>query len=181
MSRLMAAWEALMREATSPDYDEMQDAMFRLSLVLERHNYPQRISEQLYEEYLSRDLLRLTLDERRQREVVDFLVAMVRARRADADTFLFALARVRPDLIVEPLLQLIQEFGDRWNDEAKMEALNALKAVMKANPAGWVDLLRQHDPSDLLDEWAQSDQDELADDADYVLSKLEKLLEDAAK
>lgn len=180
MSRPIAAWEALMREATSPDYDEMQDAMFRMSLVLERHNYPQRISEQLYEEYLSRDLLRLTLDERRQRETVDFLVAMVRARRTDADTFLFALARVKPHLIAEPLLKLIQEHGASWNDEAKMEALNGLNAVLKAHPLGLIDLLRQHDPSALLDAWAQSDPDELADEADYVLSKIETLLGDAS-
>ncbi|XWX04640.1 hypothetical protein VZO05_03620 [Aggregatilineales bacterium SYSU G02658] len=178
MSRPIAAWEALIREATSADYDEMQDAMFRLSLVLERHNYPHRISEQLYEEYLSRDLLRLTLDERRQREVVDFLVAMTRARRADADTFLFALARVRPDLIAEPLLRLMRELGASWNDEAKMEALNALNAALKANPDGMVELLRAFDPSDLLDEWAQSDDQSLADEADLVLSKVEKLLGD---
>lgn len=176
MSRPISAWEDLMREATSSDYDEMQDAMFRLSLVLERHNYPHRISEQLYEEYLSRDLLRLTLDERRQREVVNFLVAMARARRVDADTFLFALARVRPDLIVEPLLKLMQEHGASWNDEAKMEAVNALNAVLKAKPEGLVGLLRAFDPSSLLDDWAQGDDDGLADEADFVLGKVEKLL-----
>jgi hypothetical protein len=177
MNRLNAAWEALLREATSLDYDEMQDAMFRLSLVLERHNYPHRLAEQLYEEYLSRDLLRLTLDERRQREVVDFLVAMTRARRADADTFLFALARVRPDLMGEALLRLMRDLGENWNDDAKLEAINALNALLKANLPNIADLLRQNDPTALLDDWAQSAQEALASEADFVLSKIEKLLE----
>lgn len=59
-----------------------------------------------------------------------------------------------------------------------MEAVNALNAALKANPDGMVELLRAFDPSDLLDEWAQSDDQSLADEADLVLSKVEKLLGD---
>jgi hypothetical protein len=176
MNRLVSAWEELLRQATSPDYDEFQDAMFRIALVLERHNYPNRSIGDIYEEYLSRDLLRLALDDRRQREAVDFLVAMVRARRADADTFLYALARVKPVLMVEPLLGLIHEWHDKWPLDACYEAACGLDMALKVGGDEVMTAFQAHDPSEILDGWADSADDSLAERAGLVLAKLDRLL-----
>lgn len=176
MNRQLSAWEELLKEATSVDYDEMQDAMFRVSLVLERHNYPKKMTEELYEEYLPRELLRLVLDEKRQADTIDFLVGMVRGRKEDADTFLYAMAKAKPTLILEPLLKLYQDFGERWYAEAKLEAVTALDLALKATGENAAELLAQYDPSELLDEWADDPNEELADKADRVLEKIENLL-----
>lgn len=176
MNRLVSAWEELLREVTVGDYDEMQNAMFLVSMVLERHNYPKRISQELHEEYLPRDLLRLTLDDRRQTETVDFLAGMIQAQRQDADTFLYALARVKPSLMVTPLLKLLRDEGERWNPEARYEALNALNAAFKDDNSGIAAALNLYDPSDVLDMWADDADEALADRADQLLEKVEQLL-----
>jgi hypothetical protein len=176
MNRLISAWEELLRAAASPDYDEFQDAMFRIALVLERHNYPNRSIGDIYEEYLSRDLMRLALGERQQRDVVDFLVAMARARRADADTFLYALARVKPALMIAPLLALIQEWHDKWTPDACYEAAYGLDMALKAGGDEVVAAFQANDPSDILERWADSTDEALAERADLALAKLDRLL-----
>jgi hypothetical protein len=176
MNRMVEAWEGLLREATSQDYDEMQDAMFKVGLVLERHNYPNAMNSELYEEYLSRELLRLVLDDKRQSEAIDFLVAMVKARKQDADTFLYAMGKCKPTLVIAPLLMLINDLGNKWNNEGAYEAVVALDNCLKATDDSVKDAIRANDPSQQLDAWAEANTEDLAIRADRVLEKVEDLL-----
>lgn len=176
MNRQLSAWDELLKAATAPDYDDMQDAMFQVALILERHNYPARIAVELYEEYLSRDLLRLTLDDQHQSQAIDFLVAMVRARREDADTFLYALGKCKPVLLAKPLVLLMLEQASKWTTDARLEACTALNNVLRVPDEAITALLRMYDPSPILDVWSDHSDEALADQADRVLEKIEQLL-----
>jgi len=173
----MEAWEQLQRDATSTDYDEQQNAVFKMALVLERHNNPKRIPAELYEENLSRELLRLTLDDKRQQGAVFFFVAMVKANDANAEAFLFAMGKCKPVHYAEGLLKLMRERGRKWTIEACHEAVSALDACLKADIDNLKALLVANDPSSLLDEWAEREDDEdLASYSDRVLERIETLL-----
>lgn len=176
MSRILEAWEELQREAMSTDYDEQQHAVFKIALILERHNNPKRISDELYEENLSRELLRLTLDDKRQRDAVNFLAAMVRANDANAESFLYAIGRSKPALYADVLLKLLRERGRKWTPEAGYEAVSALDACLRADLSDMKALLQAYDPSEVLDEWAETHDDDFGAYADRVLERVEALL-----
>jgi hypothetical protein len=176
MSHLIEVWEALLKEATSPDYDEMQDAMFKVGLVLERHNALKKLNQDLYEEHLPRELLRLVLDDKRQMDVVDMLVALTKARKEDADTFLYTLGKVKPELMIHAVLQLIKQQGQKWNIEGAYEACVALDNALRVGGEKIESAIRANDPSEQLDIWSDHLDESLADKADRVLEKIENLL-----
>lgn len=179
MSRLLEAWEALQRQATSRDYDEQQYAAFQIGLVMERHNPDLDQSPDVYEENLSRDLMRLRLDDDRQRAAIDFLVAMVRSNAQTADTFLYALSRVRADLLLEPLIGLIDERGQGWQGNAAYEAISALTRCLRTlnnvTTARKInDALRSY-----IEDQADSDDELLSERAGNLLLRIDRLLETA--
>lgn len=175
MSRMLEAWETLLREATSRDFDTQQGAVFQISLVLERHGGGALLPSELYEENLSRELLRLTLDDKRQREAIDFLAAMVRANDANAETFLYALSKAKPALAIAPLLALCHERGATWDDGAAHEAVKALLAFLKRGDAVVLAALREGAPLAQLEAWAEREDALLADTAALLLDKLDAL------
>lgn len=172
MNRLLEAWETLLREATSRDFDTQQNAVFQISLVLERHSGGVPLPNELYEENLSRELLRLTLDDKRQLEAVDFLAAMVRANDATAESFLYALGKAKPALAIDVLLTLCHERGAAWDDGAAYEAVSALLTFFKRGEAVVVAALRDGAPLALLAAWAERDDALLASTAKLLLDKL---------
>lgn len=175
MSRIIEAWESLLKEATSRDYDTQQGAVFQISLVLERHNGG-TLPDELYEENLSRELLRLTLDEKRQMEAIGFLLAMVRANDSEAETFLYALGKAKLELVVAPLLDVIAERGARWEDEAAYQAVSILLACAKGNNEATRQTLITRAPFELLETWAERDDALLSEAADVLLDKLDALM-----
>lgn len=176
MSRIMEAWEALLREAISTDYDDQQNAVFQIGLVLQRHN-PYVIPEgDVYEESLSRELLRLTLNDSRQTDTVVYLAQLVKNHPKQADSFLFALGNAQPKIVIEPLLKLLQEVGAKLKHDAAYQALMALEAAIRDGGTTIVPALKAHDISNLLNDWAESPDDLLADKADNVDNKIQKLI-----
>lgn len=175
MSRVMAAWQAVLRQAADSDFDEQQHALFQIGLVLERHNLAgQQQSAHLYEENLPRELLRLTLSLDRQRETVEYLAAMAVKHRRQADSFLYALGRAQPAAMIVPLLTLIQDNGTALPAAAAYQAVTALNNAL--NQAGDDDTvqsaLAHHDPRPQLIAWSEHSDDDLAARAARVLAKL---------
>ncbi|MEL6310289.1 MAG: hypothetical protein AAFQ52_19275 [Chloroflexota bacterium] len=74
-SRVMEAWEDVLKEAVSSDFDEQQFALVRIGMVLQRHNPRVQMPSDAPEDMLSRELIRLTLNERRQADAVEYLTA----------------------------------------------------------------------------------------------------------
>lgn len=176
MSRIMEAWENLLREAISKDYDDQQNAVFQIGLVLQRHN-PYVVPESdIYEDSLSRELLRLTLNESRQTDTVIYLAQLVKNYPKQADSFLFALSNAQPKIVIEPLLALLQEVGAKLKHDAAYQALMALDAALRDGGEAVIPALKAHDISDLLNDWAESKDDLLADKADSVDTKIQKLI-----
>ena len=124
MSRIMEAWEQVLREAVSSDYDEQQFALLQIGMVLQRHNPHLTMDSDAEEETLSRELLRLTLNHERQTDTVKYLTTLVQNKPKDADTFLYALSNAQPKILVEPLLELLLEVGEKLRARCGISSIN---------------------------------------------------------
>lgn len=172
----MQAWHDLLREATVSDYDEQQYALFRVGLVLERHNQPNQ-SATYYEDHLSRELLRLTLDDKRQGDVVDMLVALVRANLKEADTALYTLSKAKPIVLATPLLHLLRDVGAKLPAKAAYQAVVALDVLIKSGVPDVTEQLQRDAPIALLGRWSEHDDEMLSIKAKFVLERLQDLNE----
>lgn len=177
MSRIIEAWEALQREALSRDYDEQQFAAFQIGLIMERHNPRVQQDDEVYEENLPRELQRLNLSDDRLRQAVDFLVAMVRSNQQTADTFLYALSRVRAELLLAPLLELMATDGASWSPDAAYHAAGALEQCLRTDMRGMSEKLQQNSPIERLNDWQNSADELLAERARKALLLVQKTLQ----
>src|SRR5262245_15822588 len=132
MVKPMEAWEELLRQAIDDDIDERENYIFQIGLVLERHSGPNLVAPDLYEENLSRALLRLTLDDARHEAAVVYLATLVKNYPESAESYLYAIGRAKPQFMVVPLLKLLKESARRLSPEAAYEAVKALDACLKA-------------------------------------------------
>jgi hypothetical protein len=176
MSKVMEAWEAVLRQAVSQDYDEQQFAILQIGFVLQRHNPNQQLESDAVEETLSRDLLRLALDESRQRDAVIYLAALVSKHTKQADSFLFAMSNAQAKILIEPLLGLLKEVGKKLKTDAIFQALLALDNAIKHGGDAVLPAIQKHDILPLLDNWADNKDDTIASKADILAEKIEKLL-----
>lgn len=176
MSRIIEAWEQVLRDAVSTDYDEQQFALFQIGLILQRHNPHVKPESDAVEESLSRDLLRLSLNEERQRYAVDYLGALVRKYPKQADSFLFAMSNAQPKVLAEPLILLLQEMGKKFNRDAIYQALMSLDTLFKQDSEILKQTLQAHDILPLVDEWTEHSDKLIADKADLLAEKIEDLL-----
>jgi hypothetical protein len=176
MVKPMEAWDVLLRQAIDDDFDERENYIFQIGLVLERHSRPNLTASDLYEENLSRALLRLTLDDARHQAAVVYLATLVKNNPESAESYLYALSRAKPEFLVEPLLKLLKDYGKSLAPEAAFQAVAALNACLKAGGEVVINAIKAHDPSSILAKWADGDDDELADKADRALEKVENIL-----
>lgn len=178
MSRIMEAWEQVLRDAISSDYDEQQYALLQIGMVLQRHNPNLTMDSDAEEETLSRELLRLSLNDERQADTVKYLVTLVEKKPKDADSFLYVLGNAKPKVLVEPLLQLLLDLGEKLKPDAAYQALNALAGVIKYSDDTVKQAFNQYDIIPLLDDWSESDDELVADKADLIADKIVDLLDD---
>jgi hypothetical protein len=176
MSKIMEAWEQVLREAISQDYDEQQFALLQISYVLQRHNPQKKLESDAAEETLSRDLLRLALDESRQRDTVIYLAALVSKHTKQADSFLFAMSNAQAEILIEPLLGLLKELGKKLKTDAIFQALLALDGAIKNGGDAVVPALEKINILPVLAEWAKNKDDVIADKAEILTEKIETLL-----
>lgn len=175
MSRVMEAWQQVLSDAISSDMDEQQFALFQIGLVLLRHNPTIKQESDIEEETLSRELLRLSLNESRQKDAVNYLATLVRNHPKKADSFFYSMSNAQPSILVEPLLELIQEHGTKLNKDAAYHALLALDTVFKNGRDDDRAKIKEADILDILDELAESNDELLSEKADVIAGKIEKL------
>lgn len=179
MSRVMEAWEQVLRNAVSSDYDEQQFALLQISMVLQRHNPHLSIESDAEEETLSRELMRLALNEARQADAVEYLVELVRKKPKDADSFLFTLSNAQPKVLAEPLLKLLLDLGKKLKPDASYQALIALDGIVKYADDTVLKALDTYEIIPLLDDWSEREDDSLlADKADVIAEKIVDLFDD---
>ena len=176
MSRIMEAWEQVLREAVSSDYDEQQFALFQIGFVLQRHNPFVTLDSDAEDETLSRELLRLTLNEQRQLDTVNYLVSLVHKRTAEADLFLYALSNAQPKILAEPLLELLVAVGNKLKPDAAYQALLAVDGILKNMDNSLIPHFDKYDIIPLLDDWSDLKDDLIAKKADSLADKIVDLL-----
>jgi hypothetical protein len=175
MSRVMDAWNAVLREAVSRDYDEQQFALFQIGLVLQRHNPHVQPESDVHEETLSRELLRLTLNHDRQRSVVKYLADSVVRYPEHAGSFLYAMGNAQPMILVAPLLELIQAQGTTWDASTAYQALLALHGCLRHGDAAVKEAIQDAELDNLLIRWANSSDELLSEKAQVIQQRLQHL------
>jgi hypothetical protein len=177
MSRVLEAWDQLLRQAVSRDFDEQQYALFQIGLVLQRHNPHVQPETDVYEQELSRDLLRLALDEGRQRDTVTYLCALAKNHPGAADGILYAMSNAQPGILIAPLLQLLKDMGNKLKGDAAYQALLALDGALRIGGQVVRDALQQYDLNELLEKWATSGDDLIVEKAGKVKRQIGRILE----
>ncbi|MGB7339773.1 MAG: hypothetical protein WBC91_12840 [Phototrophicaceae bacterium] len=178
MSRIMEAWQLVLREAVSNDYDEQQFALHCISMVLQRHNPHLGMDSDAEEEALSRELLRLTLNHEKQAETVDYLVALIKQKPNEAESFLYGLSTAQPIVLAEPLVKLLLDVGSTFKKKAIFQALIALDSVVKYADDSVATIFDTYDLIPLLDDWADHEDDLIANKADVIADRILDLLDD---
>lgn len=164
-SRVMEAWNQILREAVAADYDTQQFALFQIGLVLQRHNPNINPDTDVTEETLSRELLRLTLNYERQAAAVEYLAALVEKQPENADSFLYAMSNARPPSLVEPLIEVLTTRGATLNDAAAFQALRALEACLRDGDSAVQQQLSQAALDAVLTHWSARDDDLVSEKA----------------
>ncbi|MEO1291126.1 MAG: hypothetical protein AAFV93_25610 [Chloroflexota bacterium] len=178
MSRVMEAWEQVLRDAISSDYDEQQFALLQIGMVLQRHNPHISMEVGAEEDALSRELMRLSLNEQRQSDAIQYLVTLVRNHPKNADTFLYALSNAQAKLLAEPLAKLMLDLGKKFSTEAIFQSLMALDGVVKQADEAIIANLTEHDLVPLLDDWSENGDSLIANKADVLADKIIDLTDD---
>lgn len=177
MSKIMEAWEQVLREAISQDYDEQQFALLQIGFVLQRHNPQKQFLSDAVEVTLPRDLQRLALDESRQRDALIYLSALIHKHTKQADIFLFAMSNAQAKILAEPLLGIVQAVGKKLRSDAIFQALTGLDNVVKnSGEAVLLPALKKFDILPVLEAWGENQDEVIAEKADILAEKIEKLL-----
>lgn len=174
-SRVMEAWNQVLREAVHADYDTQQFALFQIGLVLQRHNPNVNPDSDVTEETLSRELLRLTLNYERQAAAVEYLAALVEKQPDNADSFLYAMSNARPPSLVEPLITVLTTRGATLDDAAAFQALRALEFCLRDGDTAVQQRLSQAALDDLLAQWATRDDDLVSEKAATLQEQLAEI------
>ncbi len=173
------ALNEMFSELQNKDFDVRENVMFQLGLMLERSNQGEQLSvaDDIYEENLTREMLRMRLDDNEQNQIIDKLSQVVVTQKDSRPTALWAFAKVKPQLGVIPLLALIQATGHQLNTEAAYQACDALKRWLESDDvedALVSEQLKLQDPTKIIERWFKSSDDRLSRSADAVLDILEK-------
>lgn len=165
-------------EVQDKDFDVRENAMFQLGLMLERSNSGEGMTDSgdIYADNLSREMLRMRLDDDEQNQVIDQLSRLVAMEVDSRPTALWTMGKAKGELGVAPLLALLQAVGHKLNTEASYQACDALRRWLKDGLLNDDEIAKQvklHDPSDLLDKWVNSSDARLATGADALLDLLE--------
>ena len=170
MSKIMQAWENLLRDAVAKDDDTRQYAAFQIALILERHYQPNQDAPTLYEEHLSRELQRLTLSPDRQRDAVQYLLQLAANNLAIADTYLYGVTLANPEVALPQLLDWIVKQGALLNDDAIYQIVDNLRRVKRLDdPSLWQTVVKTPIVMHFLQDWLSLDNEMIATRVLYLL------------
>lgn len=169
MSRIIETWQELLRQAIARDEDTRQYAVFQIALILERHHQPNQDAPDLYEENLSRDLLRLTLSHERQNDAIQYLLQLTTNHPARADAYLYAVASANPALTTPLLLPWLQDHASQLQASAIYQIVMALTRAWRLDDASLQAQIRDHATTlQYLEQWANHADEDLAHRAEQL-------------
>ncbi|MCY3914744.1 MAG: hypothetical protein OXG49_01905 [Chloroflexi bacterium] len=164
----------LCADLDSGDFDVREYAMFQLALLLRRANVDAPTLDISYEDdHLSRDQLRLRLTHGDQAQIAAHLLRVVSRYAESRASAFWALAEVSSDVAIAPVLSVIGEEGDQFNDEAAYHACRALWRWLELDTLG-KGLFKALPEDDrllsFLKRWSRSSDVRLAESANAVMS-----------
>lgn len=170
MSKIMQAWDNLLRQAVDKDDDTRQYAAFQIALILERHYQPNQDAPTLYEEHLSRELQRLTLSVDRQRDAVQYLLQLATNNLSMADTYLYGVTLSNPELALPQLLDWVVAHGASLNDDAIYQVVDGLRRVKRLDDASlWQTVENTPVVMHLLHDWVTFEDETIVTRVQYLL------------
>jgi len=174
-SRRMEAFNQLLKEAKSKDFDTSEFALLQIALVLEQSNLvDHKNTPDIYADNLSRELLNLQLNADDQENVVGEIARLIAANSKNRPTLYWALGKAKPEIALPALLGLLKAQGKNLNEETAYQAAISLHALTKGDLSAEVQAkIALNDPTDLLEKWADANDDRLADLADDILDNLD--------
>lgn len=179
MSKVMEHWDNLLRQAVTKDEDDRENAIFQIGLILERHYQPNQDAPDLYETNLSRELLRLVLENSRQQDTILYLITLVKNQPQDAASLIYAVRRSNPVFFIQPLLALLNDKGADLGNDAAYEVVLALESCIKSNNETVIAALRAAELSPLLNTWADGSDTLLGGKTKRMMVRLNKLVNPA--
>jgi len=156
---------------------DMDIATEQIGMILERGSRDVTGKDAFYELILPPYMLTLHLTENDQRDVVDYLRDLVRGGNR-THGIIWAMGKASPYVAIAPLLDLIQNYSATFDAVTAHHSIVALDNCLLVTDNGRLDpeLARQldeRDPLTFLREAATSDDQNVADPARRVLTKLE--------
>lgn len=118
------ALDELLQLAGSDDLSIQREAIFQLSLLLQRSN-TRGIPDTAYRGLLAPNLMQMKLTESEQRKVVAKFRVLINSPERTTG-ILSAIGRASPRIGIEPLLSVIREHWTEFDDETAYQAVIAL-------------------------------------------------------
>lgn len=163
----------LFADLDSGDFDVREYAMFQLALLLRRANLDAPASDSMHEdERLSRDQKRLRLSHGDQAQIVAHLLRVASRQAESRATVIWALAEVSSDVAIAPVISVIGEQGDQFNDETAYQACRALRRWLELDSLDRSMLKALKDDNRLfpcLKRWSRSNDVRLRESASAIL------------
>ena len=127
--------DELLAKLRNKNYDEREYALFQLALILDRSNKLQNKDSfpDYYIENLPRELLRLRLTFLEQGELAKHLFRLILSGGDSRSTAIWTLGKVKGDIGLPMLLDLLQALGDRLDSEAAHQLCHALNHWLQSD------------------------------------------------
>lgn len=174
-SRRMEAFNKLLKQAKSKDFDTSEYALLQIALVLEQSNLTDhKNTPDIYADNLSRELLNLQLNTEDQDLVVGEIARLIASNSKNRPTLYWALGKAKPEIALPALLGLLKAQGKNLNEETAYQAAISLDALTKGDLSTELQAhIALNDPTELLERWSDANDDRLADLAADISDKLD--------
>ena len=153
--------DELLAKLRNKNYDEREYTLFQLALILDRSNKIKNKDSfpEYYIENLPRELLRMRLTFSEQDELAKHLLRLILSGGDSRSTAIWTLGKVKGDIGLPMLLDLLQALGDRLDNEAAHQLCHALNHWLESD-IGFAELARtrvdMHRVLRVLEKWRSS-------------------------
>ncbi len=127
--------DELLAKLRNKNYDEREYALFQLALILDRSNNLQGKDSfpDYYIENLPRELLSLRLTFSEQDELAKHLLRLILSGEDSRSTAIWTLGKVKGDIGLPMLLDLLQALGDLVDNAAAHQLCHALNHWLESD------------------------------------------------
>ena len=173
------ALDDLLSQLDDRDFDVRENALFQLSLILERSNPSIDVAEipEYHAENLTRETLRLRLSHEEQTAVGARLAQLAARNRASRSTAIWTLSKLNKEIGISLLSGVLLSSGETFDNDAAVQACDALRNWLSPSLEALDDPLDSSVLSGLLPvlrQWSERDNDNLRRNSEQVIRLLQR-------